>query len=140
MAKKSYKPDTFEWVCNNCNYVHIEKLRSTKPENESVERTCSQCGTIRQIKLVELPEAGLAGDWLDSKCRQCEERKDCLSKDNKKIFYARLKLINKLGFCEDYVFDHSQIEIDKRQVCHEERTFDDIFNKGQMPIYGDEEI
>lgn len=77
------------------------------------------------------------GDWLTTKCPRCTERAECLSEKNEKLFDHRMELTDKLGFCEDYVVDNSQFKTDRHQVCHEETTFEDLYNKGEFPIYED---
>ena len=85
MSKKPNKQDTFEWICRKCNYIHIEKLgfsRLRSENNDLVEKICSQCGEVQQIKLIGLSKANLADSWMDSKCWCCNERKECFSKYN----------------------------------------------------------
>jgi len=141
VAKKSkeIKPDIFEWTCTKCNYLHVEIIAPKNRKDNTIKLECKQCGDIRHITLVDVPESALAGNWLSEKCHQCTEREECLSKDNRKIHNKRVHLISKLGFCEDYIVDSSQLQTDKRQVCHEEVTFDDLFNKGIFPINPEDE-
>lgn len=82
----------------------------------------------------------LTDAWSIGKCYICAERYDCYLNNDKKIFKKKEKLIGKLGFCEDYIVDHSRISIDRKQVYHEERTFDEMFNKGRFPIDLDEKL
>lgn len=138
MAKKS-KIDSFEWTCGNCQQLNIEKLKYSKVNCDVIDVKCKHCDLVRQLRLVELPETGLASDALGLDCDKCESRFKCLSIGNEDVFKKKLKRINDLGFCVDYEFDTS-ISTNPRQVCHEERTFDDIFNKGHLPIYEDDEI
>jgi len=106
---KNYKPKTFEWTCNECNYLHVEVLKFRKSKDDTINLNCNQCGSTRKIKLVEVPDASLSSDWLITKCSQCMERKECLSKDSRNVFNKRTRLIGKLGFCEDYVVDSSRL-------------------------------
>jgi hypothetical protein len=136
MSKKSkeIKSESFEWTCTHCKSLHIEKLSFIKVEKEIVKLTCNTCGSIRPIKLINLPEEGLSNDWVSMKCHMCAERFQCFSDSNQKLFNSRSKRIEKLGFCEEYSVDSSQLRTDKRQVCHEEVTFNELFNKGIFPI------
>lgn len=79
-------------------------------------------------------ERQIANDWLATKCIQCTERPECFAEKNEKKYDARVQMIDTLGFCEDYVVDTTKLETDRRQVCHEEVTFDDLYNKGHFPI------
>ena len=79
-------------------------------------------------------KTNLTAEWLYTKCHQCKERVFCLSKKGRREFNRRVKEINSLDHCPDYDFDHSVIPIDTRQVCHEEVTFDELMNKGHMPL------
>lgn len=79
-------------------------------------------------------ELRIANDWLFVKCPQCTERPTCFSKENKKKHEARIQIIDTLGFCEDYIVDSTKLKTDRRQVCHEEVTFDELYNKGEFPI------
>ncbi len=126
------KTDTFEWLCNNCNYLHIET--APKRLDGLLQVVCSQCGTARELALIELPEVGFAGNWMSTKCWQCQERSNCFSKSNKKIFQKRLKAINKLGSCEDYAFDHAAVKSDRFQARHDEISFDEIYNSEEFPL------
>jgi hypothetical protein len=85
-------------------------------------------------------EIEIAETWFGLKCPQCTERFDCLSKENKKIFRKKMKSVNTLGFCEDYIVDLSQLPVDNLQVCHEEITFKELFNRGIFPIDPEEKI
>jgi len=140
MTKKSKEInyETFDWTCYNCKTLNIETHISSKIVNETIKLMCSYCGQLRPIKLVDLPEAVMVVDWIGSKCPQCIERINCFNEENK-IFKQRTKLINKLSFCEDYIVDASRLQTDNRQICHEEVTFDDLFNKGQFPLDLEEE-
>jgi len=133
MAKKS-KSETFEWMCNVCQYLHSEISIPPETKDGVIKLACKECGSIRHIKLVDLRECALTNDWISIKCHQCLERIECLFSKNTKIFNARFKLINKLGFCEDYVVDSSKLSTNNRQVCHEEVTFRDLYNTGNFPI------
>jgi hypothetical protein len=136
MSKKSStRPDTFEWTCTNCNYLNKEVLApSEHPDNKIAKFRCKQCNKIRKIAIIDAPESAVTEDWLVEKCHLCSERKECFSKENKKIFKNRIHNILKLGFCEDYIVDPFQLSVDKCQVCREERTFDELFNKGIFPL------
>jgi hypothetical protein len=130
---KETKPESFEWICNNCKSVHVEKYEYTKVEKNKIKLTCTCCGQVRPVKLIELPEEELANNWVSMKCHKCEERLECFENNNQKLFKKKSKLIARLGFCEDYTVDHSQLTTDKKQVCHEEVTFNSLFNRGIFP-------
>lgn len=136
MARKAKETKThdFEWTCMKCGYLHIEYSAPKNYRDNTVKLLCNQCGSIRRIAIVDVPESALAGNWFGEKCQKCTERSECFSKENKKIHNKRVNLISKLGFCEDYVVDSSQLPTDKRQVCHEEVEFDELFNRGIFPI------
>lgn len=124
---KKIRAESFEWLCNNCKSMNIEKHIDLKAEQDNIRLTCTYCGTIRPVKLIELPEEGLSSDWISEKCPQCLERFSCLH--NAKSFYKRQRLITKLGFCEEYVVDSSQLLNDSKQVCHEEISFGELYNE-----------
>ena len=142
MARKSKETKThnFEWTCMKCNYTNTEYYIPKNYRDNTVKLICKQCRSIRHIAIIDIPECALAGNWLSEKCHRCTERTECLSKENKKIHNKRVTLISKLGFCEDYVVDSSQLPTDKRQVCHEEVEFDELFNKGIFPIDPEEKV
>ncbi len=121
---------TLEWTCGNCNKFHIERVSNVSNNITNVK--CRNCGSERTIFLIEQLESSFAADWLELKCQQCTERRECLS--DKNTFEKRIKLINKLGFCEDYIVDSSELSKNPYQVCYEERTFDEIYNKGGFQL------
>jgi len=133
MAKKS-EFESFEWICNVCQYLHSEISIPSETKDGVIKLACKECGSIRHIKLVDLQESELADNWISIKCRQCLERTECLFSKTAKAFNRRFKLINKLGFCEDYVVDSSQFSTSNKQMCHEEVTFKDLYNSGNFPI------
>ena len=73
-------------------------------------------------------------EWDKVNCHKCSERFNCFY-ENEKVFTERSKQIDKLGFCEEYVVDSSKMPTNRRQVCEEEITFNELFNKGIFPIY-----
>lgn len=125
MNHKTFKGQV-EWICKNCNSVHIQRVVSS----ENVIRVdCSDCGSVRRIQLINKPEDEIISSWIYDKCPQCTILKECFSSDNKKLHKKRTILIGKLGFCEDYIVDFSKLPVNRRQVCQEEKTFEEIYNK-----------
>jgi predicted RNA-binding Zn-ribbon protein involved in translation (DUF1610 family) len=118
-----------EWVCKNCNSVHIQRICSS---DDIINITCSDCGYMRRIHLINKPENEIVSDWLSEKCPHCTVLKDCFSSTNKKLLEKRMTLIGKLSFCEEYVVDFSKLPSNPRQVCQEEKTFHEIYNKGEI--------
>ena len=87
-----------------------------------------------QISPLSEKEKDEAENWIFEKCPKCIEHVQCFSKSNQKISDKRNLEIQRLGFCEDYVVDSSQLLTNPRQVCQEEVSFDELMNRGYFPM------
>jgi len=72
--------------------------------------------------------------WMKENCVKCIERENCAFPRDNKLYIKRVHQVNELGFCEDYTIDMSCLDKNQRQVCQEEKTFDELWNHGQFPI------
>ena len=73
-------------------------------------------------------------DWIQSECTQCHERSYCFDRSNRIVRGKRLSLVTKLGFCEDYDFDHNSVPTNRSQSLEDVETFDDAWGNGEFPI------